>query len=468
MRTLAAAVVVSLISFGSAIATEGRIPVENRETLSLTIYADGRGAVSETRRFETLAGTHPYAIEGISRALVSGSLRIGGSGLSVFETTYAFDLLTPQAILNASVGKTVGVVRTHPTTGEESIVPALVLSTQGGVVLKIGNKIETGLPGRLVFDDLPAGLRPRPAVIAEIATGGTNAVLNAQYLTGGLTWSADYTALWDEKASTINLDAWATVTNTTGTDFSRAKLALVAGQPNRVHVPQPMRQETMIKTMAMAADAPMGAAPPVREALAGLHLYAVPRPVDLPDRQTKQIALLSRPDLAVERRHVFDGSPFVHGPARGAKGNAAHAELRLAFTNAETGEPLPGGVVRVFKKDTSGEARFVGEDRLGHIPAGEKSRLHLGQVFDVTLRREQTSFEKLDFTRNATRTSQKLMIRNAGDDDVLVRINERIPGDWTITDESINHKRIDGAAQWIVPVEANGDVTLTYSVEVKF
>ena len=60
------------------------------------------------------------------------------------------------------------IVRTHPTTGAESVETATVLAANGGVVLKIGDRIETGLPGRIVYDGVPANLRDRPTLVSEL------------------------------------------------------------------------------------------------------------------------------------------------------------------------------------------------------------------------------------------------------------------------------------------------------------
>ena len=86
------------------------------------------------------------------------------------------------------------MVRTHPTTGEDTVGDAVVLSTQGGVVLKYRDRIETGIPGRLVFD-AGAG-RPSaaagPGGKASTAPSMASATLALSYLTGGLSWEADY------------------------------------------------------------------------------------------------------------------------------------------------------------------------------------------------------------------------------------------------------------------------------------
>ena len=64
----------------------------------------------------------------------------------MIEQNFDFDLLTPQKLLEKYVGKNVRVVRTHPTTGEETTETALVLAANQGLVLRMGDRIETGVP----------------------------------------------------------------------------------------------------------------------------------------------------------------------------------------------------------------------------------------------------------------------------------------------------------------------------------
>ena len=42
---------------------------------------------------------------------------------------------------------------------------ALVLATNGGVVLQFPDRIETSVPGRLVFPKVPENLRARPTLV---------------------------------------------------------------------------------------------------------------------------------------------------------------------------------------------------------------------------------------------------------------------------------------------------------------
>jgi hypothetical protein len=114
--------------------------------------------------------------------------------------------------------RSVRIVRTHPTTGAESIETATVLAASQGVVLKIGERIETGLPGRIVYDGVPANLRDRPTLVSDLDAARAGAqTLELSYLTGGLSWKADYVAELNAADNALDLNGWVTLTNTSGT-----------------------------------------------------------------------------------------------------------------------------------------------------------------------------------------------------------------------------------------------------------
>jgi hypothetical protein len=94
------------------------------------------------------AGANRLALREVSARMrpETASLRsISHPGaLSLIEQNFDFDLLTPAKLLEKYVGRNVRIVRTHPTTGAESIETATVLAATSGVVLRIGDRIETG------------------------------------------------------------------------------------------------------------------------------------------------------------------------------------------------------------------------------------------------------------------------------------------------------------------------------------
>src|SRR5207244_12328523 len=123
----------------------------------------------------------------------------------------------------------------HPTTGAESVETATVLAASNGVVLRIGDRIETGLPGRIVYDGVPANLRDRPTLVTELnsARAGEQ-TLELSYLSAGLAWKADYVAELNAADSALDLNGLVTLTNQSGTAYPNARLQLVAGDVNRV------------------------------------------------------------------------------------------------------------------------------------------------------------------------------------------------------------------------------------------
>ena len=155
--------------------------------------------------------------------------------LSVIEQNFDFDLLTPQKLLEKYVGKSVSIIRTNPATGAETTEQAQVLAANNGVVLKIGDRIETGIPGRIVYPDVPANLRDRPTLVMSLNNGGAaQQEVELSYLTGGLAWKADYVAELSAADDKLDLSGWVTLTNTSGATYNNARLQLVAGDVNQV------------------------------------------------------------------------------------------------------------------------------------------------------------------------------------------------------------------------------------------
>ena len=140
------------------------------------------------------------------------------------------------------MGKVVTIVRVNPATGAETREQAEVLATNGGVVLKIGERIEVlrddGLPVRVIFDKVPDNLRARPtlSVTVDAAHGGKRPA-TLSYLTPGLGWKADYVALYDEAGGRIDVQGWVTLTNSSGTTYDNAQTLLVAGSPGTENQP---------------------------------------------------------------------------------------------------------------------------------------------------------------------------------------------------------------------------------------
>ncbi|MGE5146871.1 MAG: DUF4139 domain-containing protein, partial [Candidatus Eiseniibacteriota bacterium] len=390
----------------------------------------------------------------------------GGNGveLTLIEQNFNFDLLTPEKLLEKSVGQTIRIARTNPVTGEETIEGAKVLSAAQGVVLQIGDRIETGIPGRLIFAGVPANLRARPTLVVDLdsAKAMAQAPVELSYLTGGLTWRADYVAELNAKEDHLDLNGWVTLTNTSGTAYRDARMQLVAGDVNRV-------RQFLAKGAAMSA---VRAAPQQEmreETFFDYHLYTLGRPTTIADNQTKQVALLSASEVAVAKEYHLNGGGYVYQQqiAPVAKPKVA---VMLDFTNSEKaglGLPLPSGIVRVYKRDSAGRVQFVGEDSIDHTPKGETVRLKVGNAFDITAERKQTEYSRI--ADRVVETAHEIKLKNARKEPVVVIVTETIPADWTMLQESAKHTKVTSSqAEWRIPVSAEGGATLTYKVRVRY
>jgi hypothetical protein len=461
------------MTIATAAAAETRITLEARTGLAVTVYGNGLALVTETRGVAVEPGENRLSFEGVTRRMLPASAVLqatGGNGLSVAELAYDFDVLTPAALLARSVGKEVGIVRTHPTTGEETVESAHVLSADGGTVLRFRDRIETGSAGRIVFRELPPDLRPLPALVGTVDSDSRGArEVTLSYLSEGLTWSADYVAWIDDAQSRLDLFGRAMLTNASGLDLPDAALALVAGEVRRVPTARPTAGMAHAR---MPAEKMADAAPPEpsEEGFADLYLYRLQRPVSLPDRQTKQLALLSAPNLAVTREFVSEGSMYGFGSDSG-EARPSHPTIELKVRNPAdggAGKPLPAGIVRIYSRDASGAPRLIGEDTIPHTPVGNDLMLSPARAFDISVVRRQTDFVRAGLPQDVFESAWSIEIRNARNDAATVRLVESYAGSWTMLSESAKHQR-EGAdrAVWRLNVPAQGTATLTYRVRIQ-
>jgi hypothetical protein len=233
---------------------------------------------------------------------------------------------------------------------------------------------------------------------------------------------------------------------------------------------RPVLEDMRVKSMAMA-----GAPQMAEESLLEYHLYTLDRPTTLAQNQTKQVSLLAAANVPVRKEFLLRGAEHYYRAAYDELGQKLKVGVFLEFDNKQgshLGMPLPKGILRVYKEDSTGAAQFVGEDSIDHTPKNEIVRVKLGDAFDVTVDKKQTDFKKLpNPDKNATlyESAYEIVIRNAKKEAVTVTVQEPIPGDWQILSASQPHKKATSdTAVWHINVPAESKATLTYRVRVKY
>lgn len=439
----------------------------HQQDLSLTVYQNGLAFVRDQRRIDLAKGPQDIVFEDISAQAIPDSLLIAGKGFTIQERRFDFEVLNPSLLLQKSVGKTVAFSRFNSVTGKDEMITAKILTAQGEVIIERDGKIEVGQPGRLVVEKLPDGLRLKPALMAAFdveKNGPTDLAL--AYLSNGLQWNTSYSMELANDGKSLTLNAWANLTNTSGTDYKNASLAVAAGSINRQSAPQPIRMmaKGAPRLEAMAMDSAVEHVAMAPQSVGGMHLYELPGKLDLNHQETKQVALMKPQTFISERILTQTFRPYYTAMPR-QNDTPVHPNIEISFTNS-SGQPLPDGLVRLYRQDKKATLQFVGEDRLNQTPDGVKAKIHPGQSFDVTLTHSQTDYEITD--KNQFEASYKVVIKNAKSTPETVRVEERFPGQWQL--EEASHKTTERAGQsavWKIDVGAGADETLTYRVSVK-
>ncbi len=468
--TIALAVVALCGATGAAADTGEHVStLADQRSVGITIYNSNLALVRDRRRLDLPDGESHLALRDVSAQIQPETALLASVGapqrITVLEQNFDYDLLSPDKLLEKYVGRDVDVIRYDPRTGERHSERARVLATNGGVVLRYADRIETSVNGQLSFPSLPPDLRDRPTLVSDLTNASSGAQdVELTYLTSGLSWKADYTALLDTSDDRLDLRGLITLQNSSGTTFRNADVQLVAGDVNVVR-PQ-------LQMLAMAKSRNAQAADAVHEqGLLEYHLYTLGRKTTVADNQTKQVALLSAANVPVTKTLELDGADYYYrnAQARGDLGTRLKVGTFITFKNAggELGIPLPAGTIRVYKRDDSGTAQFVGSDTIDHTPKNETVRLLLGNSFDVTASKKQTDFHIVD--SQTFESAYEITVRNAHKTPETVLVVEPIPADWTMLQTSIPFQKTSSStASWNVRVPPEGSTTLTYRVRVVF
>lgn len=442
----------------------------DRTDVAVTAYNSGIALVHDVRTFNIPNGLVELRFMDVAERVMPETVHIEQPGtgpqLNVFEQNYEYDLMSPDALLEKFIGKTVILRETGVDTLQLAETEATLLSVAGGRVYQAADKILLNPSGTVVVPEVPENLVARPTLTWLLNSPDRgDYTVETSYLTEGVTWKADYVAVLDTEDTMMDLSGWVTLDNRSGVGYKEATLKLVAGDVRRV-----MPERRLMARGAMAMDFSAAEAEPAfrEEALFEYHLYDLQRRTEIKDNQTKQIALLNAPEVPLTKKYRLRGDQRVFSegvmplPPR-------KVEVVLEFVNKDApglGVPLPAGTVRTYKRDSEGALQFTGEDKIGHTPRDEKVKLQVGSAFDIVAERKQTNFRRID--RRHFETEVQVELRNRKDVAVTVSVEETLPGEWNILETSHEHEKTDArTATFNVAVPAGQVVALRYRADVR-
>jgi len=442
--------------------------LEDQTDVSVTVYNGNRALVRDARKQTLPTGEVRLSFEGVAEQIQPETVSLrslaDGGSISILEQNYEYDLISPEKLMEKYVGKEVRLVNLDKNTNMLEVT-ARLLSVNNGPVYQIGSDVYLGYPGHVALPAIPKDLAARPSLVWVVNNTAAEQQIEASYLTGGLSWKADYVLTIPRDESAMDIAGWVTLDNHSGATYTNARLKLVAGEVNQVQSDTFMPQRAMAK-MEMAAGAPPMAE---QEAFGEYHLYSIPRRTTIKNLQSKQVSLLGASGVKYGKRYEFRGQAYWY-LSQMPEMKDQHAEVFLEFENEKDnalGIPLPGGVMRVYQEDSESTLQLLGEDRIQHTPRDEQVRLKLGQAFDVVGDRIQTDFKRI--ADNVSESAFEVHLRNRKETDITIDIVEALQGDWQILEKSHEYVKRDAqTAVFSIPVKAGEEVKLTYRTRVRY
>lgn len=475
---LAAVLLVLSVSLPASPATMPTAEAQGK-SVELTVYNQNIALVRENRTVSLKRGLNEVVYTDVAAQIDPTSVAFKSlsdpENTLVMEQNFEYDIVGSAKLIQKYIDQEIVVEsqdsKVYTGTLLSGADDVILQARDGSVIVLKRDQIRT-----FSFPALPEGLRTRPSLVwlIEADKAGPHDT-EVTYLTNGINWRADYVLLLNRDSTSFDLDGWVTLDNRSGATYTDAKLKLVAGQINLAPQPSYGKEVAM-----MEAAAPRAPAVEQREFFE-YHLYEVQRPVTVKDNQTKQVEFVTASGVPATKFFVYDGgsprfypgSSFIQDPGYGAYGGRSDVTVMLEFrTDKESGleTQLPAGRIRMYQEDVDGSPLLIGEDQIDHTPKDETVRLTVGTAFDIVGERVQTDYKRLG--DSGAEETYRITLRNHKSENVEVRVVERLFRwtNWEIIAQTVNgkaaqYKKLDSqTVEWRVPVEADGETELIYTV----
>jgi len=492
------AVTVGVVLHGAAVA-EPALTIYNQDfaVVRETIPLDLQTGVNSVRFADTTAHVEPDSVMLRDPA--------GRHALQILEQNYRADPVSQGLLLSLYEGKTIEfLVRQGDTETivEGTIIRSGYMPHQSGLsrygqqyrqrqaryssgasgqpIVEVDGKLRFQLPGTPLFPALADDTILKPTfhwVIETDRRGAFDAELS--YVTGGMSWEADYNLVAPEQGDVLDIVGWVTLDNQSGKTFKDARIKLVAGDVSKLQ-PEGMDYNRPAATARLMSGG--GMRPPVTEkSFDEYHLYTLQRPATLHDRETKQVEFVRASGVNSRRFYVYDGVNIDWNRYRnwdmqrirqdqnyGTQSNPKVWVMR-EFENTEEnnmGIALPKGRLRFYRRDDDGQLEFTGENVIDHTPRDETARVYTGNAFDLVGERRRTNF-KIDTSREEIDESFEIKVRNHKKETVEIRVVEHLYRwfTWEITEHSNAFNKLDSQMiEFRIQLEPDEEKTVTYNV----
>ena len=306
---------------------------------ALTIYNQDFAVVRDTLPLDLKAGVNDVRFTEATAHLEPDSVILrdpsGKAPLQILEQNYRADPVSQALLLSLFEGKTIGFLVRPADGGKEEVVQGKIVRSgyvnhvgglhrsgnryyqpqaayandqnAGQPIIEVDGKLRFSLPGEPLFPTLGDDTILQPTLHWQIQSEQA-ARLDAElaYITGGLNWAADYSVIAPEQGDQIDLTGLVTMDNESGKTFTDAKIKLMAGDVNKIN-PENSDFNVYASTRGHTFGGGSMDAAGTEKTFDEYHLYSLPRPTTLHDRETKQVEFVRAEGIASRVFYVYDG-----------------------------------------------------------------------------------------------------------------------------------------------------------------
>jgi len=469
---------------------------------SLTIYNQDFAVVRQEIPLDLKSGVNQVNVSDITMHLEPDSVILrdpsGKHTVNVLEQNYRADPISEPMLLSLYEGQTIDfqgsegkivkgkVIRSGYVRHDyfamnrygQNYYQQQVVAGSEQPVIEVDGQLRFSLPGIPIFPRLTDDsiLKPRLEwLISSDKPGKFPAEFS--YVTGGMSWQADYNIMAPEKGDVVDIIGWVTIDNQTGRTFENSRIKLMAGDVSKIQ-----QGQNFVFAAGRAAMVNEAVAPTVTEkAFDEYHLYTLERPTTLRDRETKQVEFIHASNVTSKQLYVYDGAKIDYNRYNGwnwenirndhSYGTESNPKIWVMreFVNSDAnhlGIPLPKGRVRFYRRNDDGQVEFTGENMIDHTPKDETVRIYTGNSFDLAGERRRVNYT-VENGKNTATESFEIKIRNHKKDPVEVRVVEHLyrGKNWDVVTKSDEYQKKDSqTVEFPVKIMPDGEKVVTYTV----
>jgi len=421
---------------------------------TMTIYKNGLALIKQPVSWIIDNQSNEIEYEIIPEGIKKSTPYLNLSNGKVFNQKLNYNIFSENILFKKSLGSSVTIT----TIDDEDQFGTLIsispegytLQTRRDVIYIKKNHVKQVAVRKII--DNP---RTRPVLQWNIISETNNPSGNLIYMTNGFEWNAVYRMeLLGDGSATLIPEAY--ISNYSSITFDNLKIKLVEGvlgnnQKNSI------RSNRRLSSVDRNSE--MGTQIGEESALGDYHIYNYPKRFSFGSNEHVSVRLYESRKINYSKIYVFQNGE------RRQKEEPLEIEFQVENTiENNLNIPLPQGRIALYEYSDSA-LEFTGEDNVKQTPKGEVLTIRAGRSFDVIGKRRVVNFDR---QRKSEEASIEILINNTKDEEINIRLEEKILGDWVIKDASNNYIKKDATTIHFPLSVSNGKkalVTYTYRKE---